>query len=153
MQDALATAPKTTDRKHGRGGKGWGRLRPGGRARSEKDHTWEQMCHQSAHASVCPAQRGPAPHARSRLTARAVVCPVRSSFASRARRTCAPHCLLPPPPPSLPVPPPCSPRQALAGKAGPAEDDEEEEEEIAPARPAAKNAFSAFALLGMQHLY
>jgi hypothetical protein len=77
----------------------------------------------------------------------------RFSFASRAGRACAPYCLLPLSPTSLPLPSQCSLRQALAGKAGPAEDDDEEEEEIAPARPAAKNAFSAFALLGMQHLY
>jgi hypothetical protein len=45
MQTALATAPKTRLRpKQRRGGKGWRRLRPGGRARSEKDHAWEQIC-------------------------------------------------------------------------------------------------------------
>ena len=162
MQAALATAPKTADRKHGRGGKGWGRLRPGGRARSEKDHAWEQIQRRQQHRKAMQQHRKTTPPTRLPRAARPSAtrshasdragCGLSGALLVRLARSTCVCALLPPPPPSLPLPPRCSPRQALAGKADPAEDDDEEEEEIAPARPAATNAFSAFALLGRQHL-
>ena len=115
MQAALATAPKTADRKHGRGGKGWGRLRPGGRARSEKDHAWEQIQRRQQHRKAMQQHRKTTPPTRLPRAARPSA--TRSHASDRAgcglsgallvrlaRSTCVCALLPPPPRPSLSPP-------------------------------------------------